>query len=104
MSTEIYSRTRGRSFASYDLADEAQEKYGLGRHEAHEAVHALLEDIISIDGEDAVILDRRPVAPELLTHNPNDLNVDHWLTITDAAAEDIREALAATYQDTDPDD
>lgn len=96
MTTDIYSQNHGRNLSTYDLLDEIQEQYGLDRTEAHDAIHAMLTGIIEADG-DHVILDRRPARPELLDDNPADNDIDHWLTISDATAQEIREALTATY-------
>lgn len=87
----------GRSIATYDLLDEVEEQYGLGRREAHEAIHALLDSLIHDDGENEVIVAREPMHPELLKSNPHDRDVRYWLTIRSEAADQIREALAAQY-------
>jgi len=99
MPTVIASHIPGRAVHRYDLLDETTEKYGISAREAHEAIHAFLGQIVDIDGEDAVILDRRPIRPELLKRNRRDLDVYWWLTISDEAAETIRESLAASYAD-----
>lgn len=96
MSTDVYTGTPGRAISNYDLLEEIQNTYGLDRREAHESITAFLGQIIGIDGEDAVIEATRAVRPELLLDNPGDLDIDYWTTITDAAANDIREAFAAT--------
>ncbi|MFC8491767.1 hypothetical protein ACFUJU_13390 [Streptomyces sp. NPDC057235] len=97
MSTEIYDDFPGRGFSNYDLLDELVEKYGLDRREAHESIHAFLNQIVDIDG-DGVILKREPVNPQLLVSNPRDLDIRHWLTISDSAANDIRNSFAAVYE------
>lgn len=99
MTTEIYDDFPGRSIASYELLDEMQDKHGLGRREAHESIHAFLEQCVGIDGRDAVIISSRPARPELLEDNPSDLDVRYWLTITGDAADTIREAFAAVHAD-----
>lgn len=96
MTTEIYSQNHGRGLSGYDLLDEVSDAYGLERAEAHDAIHAMLDGIIEADG-DTVILERRPARPELLNSNPADNDIDHWLTISDETAAEIREALAAVY-------
>ncbi|MFD3571420.1 hypothetical protein [Streptomyces sp. NPDC058667] len=98
MSTEIYDDAPGRNFGNYDLLDEMTEKYSLDRRETHESIHAFLSQIVDIDGDD-VILDKTPVRPELLRDNPNDLDIRHWLTISDETADTIRDAFAAVYTD-----
>lgn len=94
---EIASHIPGRDIHSYDLLEEMVDRYGISRREAHDAIHAYLEQCIDIDGEDAVVLDRRPIRPELVKDNPHDLDVYYWLTITDETAETIRESFAASY-------
>jgi hypothetical protein len=56
----------------------------------------MLDGIIEADG-DSVILARRPARPELLTDNAPDVDVDHWLTISDETAAEICEALVSAY-------
>jgi hypothetical protein len=97
MSTEIYNQNYGRSISSYELLDETRETYGLSRQDAHDAIHAMLSGIIETDGEETVILGRTPVRPELLTSNPQDVDIDQWITVSDETADAIREALAAVY-------
>jgi hypothetical protein len=97
MTTEISSLNPGRAIHGYDLLDQIQETYIPDRAEAHAAIHAMLGQIIEIDGDD-VILDTTPINPELLTFNPNDRDIYHWLTISDETAEFIREAIAASYE------
>lgn len=89
--TKIYSHNPSRAIARYDLADELAERHNLTLRETHDGIWAFLDDI-----DDAEI-DRRPVDPNLLHHNPNDRDVYYWVTITDEAASIIREAFAATY-------
>lgn len=93
----ICDNSPGRSIATYDLLDEVEERYGLGHREAHEAIHALLEQLVSIDGEERVVIDRRPQRPELLKSNPSDLDVRYWLTVRAESVDDIRAALEAQY-------
>lgn len=97
MSTEIYDNFPGRSFSNYDLLDEVTEKYGLDRREAHESIHAFLDQIVDIDGDD-VILKREPVNPALLQSNDRDLDIRYWLTISDETAGTIRDSFAAVYE------
>ncbi len=89
----------GRSIARYDLLDEVEERYGRGTREAHEVIHAILQQLIDIDGEDQVVIARTPQRPELLTSNPGDIDVRYWLTVRAESVEEIREALAAQYTD-----
>lgn len=87
----------GRSISRYDLLDEVEERYGLGRREAHEAIHAVLQQLFDIDGEDEVVIARTPQRPELLKSNPGDVDVRYWLTVRAESVEEIREALAVEY-------
>ncbi|HEY6115127.1 MAG TPA: hypothetical protein VI172_04135 [Candidatus Dormibacteraeota bacterium] len=96
MTTEIFEGMTGRNISNYDLLDETTEKYGVDRAEAHEAITAMLQGIVEADGQD-VILDRQPVRPHLLDSNPGDVDVNHWLTVSDETANEIREALASVY-------
>ncbi|GAA4688232.1 hypothetical protein [Streptomyces youssoufiensis] len=95
MSTVISSLRPGRTIHPYPLLNEIVERYGVSRSEAHEGIHDFLGQIVDIDGEEAVILGQEPIQPHLLRDNPRDLDVDYWVTITDEAAETIREAWAA---------
>ncbi|MFH8627741.1 hypothetical protein ACH4A8_38640 [Streptomyces vietnamensis] len=97
MSTEIFDNFPGRSFSNYDLLDEVTEKYGIERREAHDSIHAFLDQIIDIDG-DEVILKREATHPELLRDNPRDLDIRYWLTISDETADTIRNSFAAVYE------
>lgn len=97
MSTDIYSGSTGRSFSGYELLDEMQDTYGLDRRETHESIRAFLTQLLDIDSQNAVIESSRPVRPELLVHNGADVDMDWWETITDAAADAIRECFAAAY-------
>jgi hypothetical protein len=104
MPTVIASLNPGRTVHSYDLLDEIQESTGLNRAEAHATIHAFLSQIADIDGEEAVILAQEPMRPELLENNHNDLDVYHWITISDDAADSIREACATITPDDDETD
>ncbi|MEG9551685.1 hypothetical protein V5N34_26790 [Streptomyces baarnensis] len=96
MSTEIFQGMTGRSISAYDLLDETMTAYGLDKTTAHEAITAFLNGLI--DDDPAVILERTPVRPELLKHNPTDLDITHWVTVSDETAEHIRGALAASFE------
>lgn len=96
MPTEIASHIHGRTVHPYDLLAEITDRHDLGDREAHDMIHGYLEQLIQDDGEDAVIISRRPVKPELLEHNPFDRDIYYWLTITDEAADAIR--LAVDYE------
>ncbi|MFE2563095.1 hypothetical protein [Streptomyces mirabilis] len=96
---EICDNHPGRSITGYDLLDEIEERYGLSRREAHEAIHAALQQLIDIDGEDQVVVARRPQRPELLKSNPHALDVRYWLVVRAESVDEIREALAAQYAD-----
>jgi len=89
----------GRSIARYDLLGEVEERYGMGAREAHEAIHALLQNLIEVDGEDQVVIARTPQRPALLKSNPGDVDVRYWLTVRAESVDEIREALATQYAD-----
>ncbi|MGW1015617.1 hypothetical protein [Streptomyces niveus] len=95
MTTEIFEGATGRSISTYDLLDEAMDTYGLDKATAHEAIAAFLSGMAQDDP--AIILDRTPTRPELVQDNPNNLDTTHWLTVSDATANHIREALAASF-------
>lgn len=90
----IASINPGRSIATYDLLDEVMEKSGMDRRTAHESIHNLVDQLIDIDGQDAVVIDRQPMRPELLKANPHDVDIYYWITIREEAAAAIREQLA----------
>lgn len=96
MSTDIYAGKPGRAIGTYDLLAEITDTYGLDRREAHDGIHAFLDQIVDIDGDDAIIASA-PVRPELLVSNEHDLDIDYWLTVSDETADSIREAFAAAY-------
>ncbi|MFD8919478.1 hypothetical protein ACFV0Y_16865 [Streptomyces sp. NPDC059569] len=95
MTTEIAETTPGRGLTHYDLADEAIETYNLTLKDAHETISSLLTDLVNDDPD--VILDRQPMRPDLAVSNPADVDVYHWLTVSDETADTIRGALAAIY-------
>lgn len=89
----------GRSIARYDLLDKVEDRYGLSTREAHEVIHAVLQQLIDVDGEEQVVIARTPQRPELLKSNPNDVDVRYWLTVRAESVGEILEALAAQYAD-----
>lgn len=89
----------GRSITRYDLLDEVEEQYGLSTREAHEAIHATLQQLFDIDGEDEVVIARTPQRPELLKSNPNNVDVRYWLTVRAESVDEIREALKIEHAD-----
>lgn len=95
MSTEIFEGRTGRSISTYDLLDEVMDTYGLDKTTAHEAVAAFLSGLT--DDDPTLVIERTPVRPELLKSNPQDLDIDHWLTVSDATVDHIRGALAASF-------
>jgi hypothetical protein len=99
MTTTIASNIPGRAIATYDLLDELQERYGLTRRETHEGIHAYLDQLAGLG--DNPVVDERPMRPELLVSNAQDVDVYQWIEITDQAAQDIRESFAAAYADQD---
>lgn len=96
MTMDIYSQNHGRGLSGYDLLDQIEEQFHLSRTDAHDAIHAMLNGIIEAEGE-SVILNRRPARPELLTDDAPDVDIDHWLTISDETAAEICEALVSAY-------
>ncbi|MFD8407164.1 hypothetical protein ACFV1G_21065 [Streptomyces anulatus] len=96
MSTEIFEGMTGRSIGTYDLLDEAMETYGLDKTTAHEAITAFLSGLT--DNDSSIIVERTPVRPELLKSNPQDVDINHWVTVSDETADHIRGALAATFE------
>ncbi|WP_282797359.1 hypothetical protein [Streptomyces sp. CC224B] len=87
----------GRSISRYDLLDEVEDRCGLGTREAHEAIHAHLDQLIADDGEDEVIIARVPIRPELEAANPHDLDRRQWLVIRREYAETILEVLTIEH-------
>ncbi|MFI2354721.1 hypothetical protein ACH5AG_08540 [Streptomyces anulatus] len=96
MSTEIFEGATGRSISTYDLLDETMETYGLDKTTAHEAITAFLSGLT--DDDSSVIIERTPTRPQLLTSNPNHVDIDHWLTVSNETADHIRGALAASFE------
>ncbi|MEV6854762.1 hypothetical protein AB0M89_13245 [Streptomyces microflavus] len=96
MSTDIFEGMTGRSISTYDLLDETMDTYGLDKATAHEAISAFLGGLA--DDDSSVIIERTPVRPELLKSNPNSLDIDHWVTVSDETADHIRGALAASFE------
>ncbi|MFD8777570.1 hypothetical protein [Streptomyces sp. NPDC059916] len=94
---EVYDNIPGRQISSYGLLDEVTEQYGISEREAHEAIHAALEQLIDIGGEGQVVIARRAARPELLKSNPQDLDIRYWLIVRTESVDEIREALAAQY-------
>jgi hypothetical protein len=99
VSTTIYSLRPGRTIGGYDLLDNIQELTGLPRADAHAAIHATLAQLVDIDGDD-IILNTQPVRPKLLRSNPDDRDVDSWITISDDTAAEIREAIITSHETT----
>lgn len=95
--TQIAEHQQGRGGYSYPLAVEVAELLGVAITEANDEVLTMLRQFVDADGP-AIVLDRRPVKPELVGYNPNDLDVDHWLTVSQATADEIREAIAAQHE------
>lgn len=78
MATEIYDQTHG-PISSYPLLDEIQTTHHLTRQEAHDAIHAMLDDVIIAKGE--VLLAASGA---------------YWL-VSDETADEIRDGVAAMY-------
>lgn len=97
MSTVIADHSPGRGAPPYDLLQEVTTRYPeLGDMDAHDAVWQVLEDLTSL-GEDWEV-DREPVDP-IAARSGRDRDRRHWITITEDAADSIREALAATHDE-----
>lgn len=94
--TEVYSNTHGRGLASYPLLERVQELIP-DAQEAHSAIWATIDQLAEISEQ--VVIDERPVRPDLADHNPADMDVDRWCTISAATADEIVEAIAATASD-----
>lgn len=93
MTTEIFCQTHGRALVGYDLLEQVQEACGMERREAHDSIHAMLDDLVQDDA--GVILDRVPVRPELEVANPHSLDRDTWLVVSDDTARTVLAALTA---------
>lgn len=78
----------------YPLLERVMETHDMGASEAHEAIHAYLDQLIGLDGRDAVVLSERPIRPELAESNPGDVDVHYWLTIDAEAIAFIEDAIA----------
>lgn len=87
----------GRTIARSDVLDEVMEASGLGTREAHEALHAYLEQLIGLDGREQVVIDTVPIRPELETFNPNDLDRRQWLIVRREYVDLILEQLTAQH-------
>ncbi|MFI8872432.1 hypothetical protein [Streptomyces sp. NPDC055243] len=94
---EIFDNFPGRQIASYDLLDEVMDQYGLGKREAHEAIHAYLQQLVDLGEEGQVVIAARPARPELLKDNPQDLDVRYWYIVRAETVDEIREALTLHY-------
>lgn len=94
---EIASRIPGRDVHSYELLDEVVEETGMSERDAHDAIHAILDDLIDIDGQ--VIVSQRPMRPELLRRPGRQIDVYWWLAVTEETAAEIREALTTVSPD-----
>lgn len=95
----VASNNPGRTIYRYDLLDEVMEQTGMDKREAHDSIHALLDQLVAVDGEEAVVIHHEPVQPELLKSNPNDLDIYSWVTIRQEAADLVLEVLTAQHSD-----
>lgn len=79
----------GTEITTSDLADEMATRYDLTVSAAQDAVTTYVQQIVELDGEDATIVSRE------------DYRNGHgqWVTLTADAADAVREAFAAEYQD-----
>nr|WSX25546.1 hypothetical protein OG690_38330 [Streptomyces tubercidicus] len=93
----VASNNPGRLIYNYDLLDQVIEQTNMDKREAHDSIHALLDQLVEIDGEAAVVIHQEPVQPELLKSNPSDLDIYYWVTIRQEAADLILEQLAAQH-------
>lgn len=87
----------GRNIARSDVLDEVMEASGLGMREAHEALHAYLDQLSDLDGREQVVIDTVPIRPELETFNPNDLDRRRWLIVRREYVDLILEQLTAQH-------
>lgn len=94
---KIASHAQGRGGYRYELLEEIAERYGLTNAQASETIQETLRQLREIDG-DGIILDQQPIRPQLLESNPSDLDVDYWLFVSQATADEIREAIAASSE------
>ncbi|WP_017602305.1 hypothetical protein [Nocardiopsis lucentensis] len=74
--------------ANYDLLNEVEDQFD-SRQAAHEAIQAYLSQVIDIDGEDEVIVDRKPLK------NASGRIIGETLWVTPEAADAIRDAIMA---------
>jgi prevent-host-death family protein len=96
---QIAEHQQGRGGYSYPLAIEVADILGVGIAQANDEILSTLRQLVDIDGP-GIILDRQPIRPELLDYNPNDLDVDYWLTISEETASEIRCAVASQHETT----
>lgn len=74
--------------ARYDLLDEVEDHFDT-RAAAHEAIQTYLSQVIDIDGEDTVVVDRKPLK------NASGRTIGETLWVTEEAADTIRDAIFA---------
>ncbi|PWV44578.1 hypothetical protein [Nocardiopsis sp. L17-MgMaSL7] len=76
------------AIGSYPLLDEIEDRFP-SRQEAHDAIQTYLGQIIEIDGEEEVVLERKPLK------NASGRVIGETLWVTKDAAETIRESIDA---------
>lgn len=74
--------------SNYDLLDEVEDAFDT-RQAAHDAIQTYLGQIIDIDGEDEVVLDRKPLK------NGSGRVIGETLWVTEETANAIRDAIHA---------
>lgn len=75
----------------YDLLDEVEEHFDT-RQAAHDAIQTYLGQIIDIDGEDTVVVDRKPLT------NASGREIGETLLVTPETADTIRDAIIAAQE------
>lgn len=77
--------------SNYDLLNEVEDHFD-NRQAAHDAIQTYLGQIIDIDGEDTVVVDRKPLT------NASGRTIGETLWVTEEAADTIRDAIAAAAE------
>lgn len=85
---EIHMIEIASVISNYDLLNELEDRFD-SRQEAHDAIQVYLSQVIDIDGEDEVVMDRKPLK------NASGRAIGETLWVTPEAADAIREAITA---------
>ncbi|MER7760692.1 hypothetical protein [Streptomyces sp. NPDC097619] len=97
MTTRISTRAQGGTIHRYELLGRVEE-LGLTSGAAHAAIHDRLDELVSVDGEEDVILARTPIHPTLETSNSPHGGRCHWLVVSDTTAKTILDAITARLE------